>query len=45
MLTDEEMVEFTHKISEALAEVMGNKPTGERKQRRITFISSPCENE
>lgn len=43
LLTDEEYMTMTAKIGEIFNGVIQNKPTSERKVRRITFISSPCE--
>lgn len=43
LLTDEEFMEFFQKMGEVFNGVIGNQPTEGRKQRRITFISSPCE--
>ena len=43
MLSDEEMLAFTDRIGQTINEVISNKPNKERKARRITFISSPCE--
>lgn len=45
MLSDAEMMAFTEKIGKIINEMMNNKPNKERKARRITFISSPCEQE
>lgn len=43
LLTDEEFMELLQKIWALYQEVLGNKPSAGRKQRRITLISSPCE--
>ncbi len=45
MLSDDEMAQFTEKIGELINEMIRNKADGQRKPRRITFISSPCEEE
>ncbi|MGO5051486.1 helix-turn-helix domain-containing protein [Lachnospiraceae bacterium LCP25S3_G4] len=45
LLSDEEMEDFTAKIGSILNEYLQNKTTETRKPRRITFISSPCEND
>ncbi|MDD3796253.1 MAG: helix-turn-helix domain-containing protein [Lachnospiraceae bacterium] len=43
LLTDEEMMQLFQKIGEAYNEVIQNQPGPGRKMRRLTFISSPCE--
>lgn len=43
MLTDAEYMEMTGNIGQVISEVVGNRAEAERKPRRITFISSPCE--
>lgn len=43
MLTDEEYMDMMQKIGEIFSQVIYNKPGGGRKPRRITVISSPCE--
>lgn len=43
LLTDEEFAEFLQKLGECFAQVAQNKPKEGRRQRRITFISSPGE--
>ncbi|WP_180272689.1 helix-turn-helix domain-containing protein [Konateibacter massiliensis] len=43
LLSDEEFMEFTEEMSAAIQKVINNKKNEERKVRRITFISSPCE--
>lgn len=43
LLSDEEFMEFTKEIGEIYGKVLSNKKNDKRKQRRITFISSPCE--
>lgn len=45
LLSDEEFVEMTAKILEAISPHLCNKPTEDRKQRRFTLLSSPCEKE
>jgi DNA-binding transcriptional ArsR family regulator len=45
MLSDEEMIAFTEKIGALINEAISNKPDGKRKARKITFISSPCDQE
>lgn len=43
MLTDAEFMQMLQKISTVISEVITNQPKEGRKQRRITFVSSPCE--
>lgn len=45
MLSDEEFLAFMQKLGEAFNEVIGNTPAPGRKPRRLTIISSPCEEE
>ena len=45
LLTDEEYMEMTGKIGAVFNEYIYNKPEEGRRPRRITFISSPCEEE
>ena len=45
MLSDEEFLALLQKLGAVLEEVIGNAPTPERKPRRLTIISSPCEPE
>lgn len=45
MLSDEEMEAFIEQIGALLNQAIQNKADGKRKPRRITFISSPCEEE
>ena len=43
LLSDQEFMEVTKKVGNIFNEVISNKPDDDRKPRRITFISSPCE--
>lgn len=43
LLSDEEYMDMMQKIGKIYQEVIYNKPNEERKPRRITMISSPCE--
>lgn len=43
MLNDEELKELTQQLGEIMSKYVTNKPGNERKQRRFTFITSPCE--
>jgi len=43
MLSDEEFVTFLTEYSQLLAKYLHNKPSDERKTRKITFISSPAD--
>lgn len=43
VMSDEEFTAFTKEIGEAFNKVINNKKSEERKVRRITWISSPCE--
>ena len=43
MMTDGEFDEFTAGVGQLIQGAMTNKPAEGRKPRRITFISSPCE--
>ena len=43
LLSDEEYIELLNKIGALFQEVIYNKPNADRKQRRVTIISSPCE--
>lgn len=45
LLTDEEFVEMTEKIGAVYNDYIYNKPEEGRRPRRLTFISSPCEEE
>ncbi len=45
LLTDEEYAEFYNSLSELLVKNIGNAPAEGRKQRRLTIISSPSEEE
>ncbi|NCD02951.1 MAG: hypothetical protein EOM00_08140 [Clostridia bacterium] len=45
LLTDEEFMDMMQKIGSIFNEVIYNKAGEGRKERRITFISSPCEKE
>ncbi len=42
LLSDEEFDELFKQINELLAEHLNNVPNEERKQRSLSFISSPC---
>ena len=44
-ISDEEYMEMTGKIGAVFNEYIYNKPEEGRRPRRITFISSPCEEE
>lgn len=43
MLSDEEFTAFLAEYSQMLAKFLRNKPSAERKTRKITFISSPAD--
>lgn len=43
LLSDDEFMKFTKEIGEIFNKVVHNKMNEERKVRRITLISSPCE--
>lgn len=43
MLSDKEFIEVTRQIGEILNHVITNRPDENRKPRRFTLISSPCE--
>lgn len=43
MLSDEEFTAFLAEYSQMLAKFLHNKPSAERKTRKITFISSPAD--
>lgn len=43
LLSDEEFLAVMQKIGAVFEEVLGNTPAPGRKPRRLTFISSPCE--
>ena len=43
MLSDEEFTAFLAGYSQMLAKFLHNKPSAERKTRKITFISSPAD--
>lgn len=45
LLSDEEFMEVLQKIAAILHQALGNPPAAGRKQRRLTLISSPCEEE
>ena len=45
LMTDEEFMMFMQKIGNVYNEVIYNQPAEGRKPRRLTFISSPCEEE
>ena len=45
LLSDEEYTEFLDSLSGLVVKYMGYAPDDGRKQRRITVISSPCEEE
>lgn len=45
LLSDEEFMSVLTKIGEAITPYLNNKPAEGRKQRRFTFLSSPCEKE
>ena len=45
LLNDEEFDELFKQINVLLAEHLNNKPDKKRKQRSLSFISSPCEEE
>jgi len=45
LLSDEEFDELFKQINELLAEHLNNVPNEERKQRSLSFISSPCKEE
>ena len=45
LLSDEEYTEFLDSLSGLVVKYMGYVPDDGRKQRRITVISSPCEEE
>ena len=45
LLTDEEFNDLLKQINVLLAEHLNNKPENKRKQRSLSFISSPCEEE
>ena len=45
LLTDEEYAELMTAMSELLVKNIGNAPAEGRKQRRLTIISSPSEEE
>lgn len=43
LLSDEEFLEFTKEIGDIFNVIVNNKKNDDRKVRRITLISSPCE--
>lgn len=43
MLTDEEFMELSGRLGQMMNDYVGNGPGNGRRPRRITFISSPCE--
>lgn len=45
LLSDEECVDFFQQINGVVTKFLANQPNEERKVRRITLISSPCEEE
>jgi DNA-binding transcriptional ArsR family regulator len=45
LMNDDEFDELFKKINGLLAEHLNNKPNKERKQRSLSFISSPCKKE
>ena len=45
LLSDEECADFFKEINKIVSKLLKNQPTENRKPRRITFISSPCEEE
>lgn len=45
LLSDEECVDFFQQINAVVKSFLENQPTEDRKARRITLISSPCEEE
>lgn len=42
LLTDDEFIDFYKRLSELYSLYFNNKPAGGRKQRTVTFISSPA---
>lgn len=45
LMSDEECKDFFHQIGDVIAKYLSNEPNDDRKARRITLISSPCEEE
>lgn len=45
LLSDDELRDLLDEIRKILERVVDNKPSKERKERRLTFILSPCEKE
>lgn len=45
LFSDQEFEVFLHNLGAILEEAVNHKTNGERKPRRITMISSPCEEE
>lgn len=45
MLSDAEFMQFLTELTELEKKYLGRQPDGERKPRRFTYISSPCEEE
>lgn len=45
MLSDEEFEQFLIEQAELEQKYLGRQPDGKRKPRRLTYISSPCEEE
>jgi len=45
LLSDEEFMEMLGKIGSVFNDYIGNKPNEDRKQRRLTIISSPADGE
>lgn len=45
MLSDDEFKDFMAQLGELIAGRLANRPEPGRKPRRLTFISSPCEEE
>ena len=45
MLSDAEFEQYLTEYAELVQRYIGRQPDGERKPRRLTYISSPCEEE
>lgn len=45
LLSDDELRDLLDEIGQIINQVIDNKPTKDRKERRLTFILSPCEKE
>ena len=45
LLSDDELRDLLDEIRQILERVVDNKPSMDRKERRLTFILSPCEKE